>query len=310
MKKIGKQLAILLVTLSLLLGCVTIGFAAQALPFADSEFYTQGDYEIHYRVIPAEGEKIGQIFMIHGFVSSTVFWENLAAKMSAAGYECVLADLPGFGYSTRETKATTPIDREDLMVGLMQQLAPGEQWIVAGHSMGGGVALNIATANPELVERLMLYAPAAGIGMETMFADMSEPQLLIYGFLLNTFARIILNIEPIVRLLFLQATAEPLLAFSYDIARITDPLKLDNTGSSLLYSMRHARQADFAAAAALEMPILLVWADYDALVTPGGSTQLMEALSQATVKQVKSGHMFPETRAQETADLTLAFLAA
>ena len=77
--------------------------AAEEKPFDNSEFYTEGKYTIHYRVFEAENEK-GKMLMIHGFACSTSTWEPIAAQMVENGYTCVLVDLPGFGYSTRETE--------------------------------------------------------------------------------------------------------------------------------------------------------------------------------------------------------------
>ena len=88
-------------------------------PYKDSEFFEYGDYDIHYRVIPAKGEQKGRIMMLHGFLCSTFAWRNMAANLSEAGYECVLADLPNFGFSTRESDDITVVDREIIVTDLM-----------------------------------------------------------------------------------------------------------------------------------------------------------------------------------------------
>ena len=85
-----------------------LAFAADTSykPYDNSQYFEYGDYDIHYRVVPAKGECKGRIMMLHGFMCSTFAWRNMAEKMSEKGYECVLADLPNFGYSTRETAET------------------------------------------------------------------------------------------------------------------------------------------------------------------------------------------------------------
>lgn len=308
MKKTGKLILALVLSFSMLLVIVMPCFAVQNAPFAESAFYTQGDYSIHYRVLPAVGEEIGQIFMIHGMISSTVYWEPLAKILNEKGYRCVLADLPDFGYSTRESGEITAIAREALMAGLMQELALSEKWIVAGHSMGGGVALQIAVQYPELVESLLLYAPAGSSGgTNTMPNFMTR----IFGYLLNCAAQILPRIEPIVRLLFLQASSESwTYAKQYDLSRITDSLLLPSTGSGLLYMAQHTTALDLEAVAQLEIPILLVWGEKDRVVTADGSINLQNALQQANAQEkwVASGHMFAETQAEITGELTLQFL--
>ena len=147
MKKHSKIISLILV-ISLLAGLFCLPAHAVDTPYEDSLFYTQGDYEIHYRIVEHKGEFRGRIMMLHGFMCSTYAWRNMAANLSEAGYDCVMADLPNFGYSTRETENTRVIDREELIAGLMKSIAPAEEWILAGHSMGGGVAANIAEELP------------------------------------------------------------------------------------------------------------------------------------------------------------------
>lgn len=127
-------------------------------PYEDSRFFEYGDYSIHYRVLPAEGEFKGRVMMLHGFVCSTYSWRNLAPLLAEAGYEVVLADLPSFGYSTRESASVAFVPRETLIAELMKSIAHIEEWVIAGHSMGGGVAVNIAEEQP--VKALLLYCPA------------------------------------------------------------------------------------------------------------------------------------------------------
>ena len=138
-----KKLFALILTVVMLFTAAIPAFAAYETPFEDSKFFEYGDYSIHYRVFEAEDEE-GQIFMIHGFALSSYCWTELAVRLQAEGYTCVLADLPDFGYSTRDTAGMEKLPREEIMHALMESLSD-EPWYVAGHSMGGGIALNMAT---------------------------------------------------------------------------------------------------------------------------------------------------------------------
>ena len=139
-----KRLCALILALVLAALCMVTAFAADGTPFADSRYYTCGEYSLHYRILRAEGQCKGRILMVHGFLCSTYAWRNMASQMASRGYECVLIDLPDFGYSTRETAQMQTIPREELLVSFMQSVAPTDEWILAGHSMGGGVCVNIA----------------------------------------------------------------------------------------------------------------------------------------------------------------------
>lgn len=120
-----KKIVSILLTFTLILSFSCVGFAAdEFMPYSDSQFFEYGDYSLHYRVIPAEGTFKGRILMLHGFLCSTYSWQNMADLLSAEGYDCVLVDLPNFGYSTRETAETNVIDREELVKQLMLTIAP------------------------------------------------------------------------------------------------------------------------------------------------------------------------------------------
>ena len=93
-----KRILAVLLSAALLLALCVPAFAEEAqtaAPYADSAFFTYGDYTIHYRVKQA-AEPRGQILMLHGFAQSTAAWENMAALLTENGYTCVLADLPDF----------------------------------------------------------------------------------------------------------------------------------------------------------------------------------------------------------------------
>ena len=139
-----KKIVSLLLCAVLLCGLCLPAFAAdtQDLPYADSAFFDYGAYTIHYRVKDAASPR-GQIMMLHGFAESTYCWENLSAVLVENGYTCVLVDLPDFGYSSRETKETDKLPREEIIHALMVSLSD-EAWYLAGHSMGGYVALSVA----------------------------------------------------------------------------------------------------------------------------------------------------------------------
>jgi len=296
--------------LALVLACAmiaTLAISASAQKeFAEKQWFEIGDYTICYRVVPAQGEETGRIFFIHGMVSSTIYWDSLSALFSQAGYLSAMIDLPGFGYSTRESKDITPITREIIIAELMEEIAPGEAWIVAGHSMGGGVALNMAVIFPEKVSALLLYAPAGGGGHGPpgggWMAGIS-PELA--GCVMNLLLRPLLYMHPVVRLLAGIANADLCYGLTYDIDRIVKPLKLPGTVQSLFYMSQRATPVDLVAAAQLTVPILIIWAQRDYIVT---SQALSGALPWAETQIMHGGHMMTEQFPEEAFERSIAFL--
>ena len=164
MPKLHKKALALILAITLVAGFGVMAFAQSS--FDEQHWFRTGDYDICYRVVPAQGKQVGRIFMIHGLLMSSLYYRELMQYFSEAGYLCVAMDLPGFGESTREGRGVEPIDREAIAAALMEELAPGEAWIVVGHSMGGGIAVNLALWYPDQVSALLLYAPGniAGLG--------------------------------------------------------------------------------------------------------------------------------------------------
>ena len=88
MKKIISILCIVAIMMSTF-SIMAFGADTSYKPYEESQYFSYGDYDIHYRVIPAKGETKGRIMMLHGFMCSTFAWRNMAAEMSKKGYECL-----------------------------------------------------------------------------------------------------------------------------------------------------------------------------------------------------------------------------
>ncbi|MBQ2902858.1 MAG: alpha/beta hydrolase [Clostridia bacterium] len=274
-------------------------------PYDDSRFFEYGDYEIHYRIVPAKGEMKGRIMMLHGFLCSTYAWRNMASILSEEGYECVMADLPNFGFSTRESDDIEIIDREILIAELMKSIAPMDEWIIAGHSMGGGVAVNIAISNP--VENLLLYCPAP----QSEFPDAME------GLMTSDFMKWFMNIffnygtrcEPLVKMIIYAATMDWDFAMDYDVTGVTDATQYNGFGGGLCEMMFNVRATDLENASEVDCPVLLVNASKDIIINDTMKTQMTEAFPDAEAYIVEGGgHQCIENRAEEICDVTLDFI--
>lgn len=269
-------------------------------------YYTQGDYSIHYTVVPAEGTAKGRIMFIHGFLYSGSTWNGMADIMSKDGYDCYLVDLPNYGYSTRENSETDLIDREDLVVGLMESIAPMNEWIVAGHSMGGGVALNIACDHPEL-QSLMLFCPSEVY----MQGNSMLNKMATSGFMSKMMDKIfslILGSKFIVKAAVYLTTKNFEYAKNYDTDLLAKPLMIEGTGAGMLYSSANARNTSLDDIKNIRIPTLLVWADGDNVISDGIKTNITSALPDAQVETVKGSHIVIETDPAELAAISLNFL--
>lgn len=295
---------ILAVIMSLSLCCVAFAADAQEKPFENSEFFTYGDYTLHYRVFEPQGEIKNQIILIHGFGLSGVSFEGVCAEYVKEGYRVVLADMPNFGYSSRETATTNLMDREELTYLLMTSLNDSS-WIVGGHSMGGGIAMNIATDHPELVKGLVLFAPQTSAQMAPPMDRImrSSPIRTAFELIIRYGTRINLVMKMMVEMSFSDGDY----ANTYDLSRIQAPLQIKGTGAGLAIMASHARSTDHEKLSQLEIPCVIITCDNDKVAQADNlNTTIENAPEGVVVTQFnEGGHMMMEYSPVMAAQATL-----
>lgn len=143
--------------LRLYLCCLISGAQAQqqktqALPGGISLGYTEA----------GSGKEV--LILLHGLGGTQQHWSRNLQPLGQH-YRCLAVDLPGYGYSKLEI-----VPEENILgffaqavVALMDSLSIQKAHL-AGHSMGGQLAMLIALEHPERTGKLVLAAPA---GIET-----------------------------------------------------------------------------------------------------------------------------------------------
>jgi pimeloyl-ACP methyl ester carboxylesterase len=98
------------------------------------------------------------VVLLHGLGSSAATWDRFAADLVAAGRQAIALDLRGHGTSPHADEYSFALMADDVLEFLAER---GLTRIdLVGHSMGGMVALHLATGT--LVRRLVIedMAPA------------------------------------------------------------------------------------------------------------------------------------------------------
>lgn len=300
-----KKIIALVLSIVLAFSVAVPAMAAYETPFEDSLFFDYENYSIHYRVLEAENPK-GQIFMIHGFALSSYCWVELAERLVANGYTCVLADLPDFGYSTRETAGMEKLPREDIMHALMTSLSD-DPWYVAGHSMGGYVAQALAAKYPESVKNLLLYGTGGNDNSSALTAMMGND---VFVAVMGPLMQLMTRFDILVKLFLQMGLNDNEYAASYDLAKITEPIRIDGTGKGACYSFSMLTPTDYDAIKAGK-PVLFVNGSADSVIPDASKDSIRAVLPEGSVDYVveNGGHMFIENKADETAAVTLSFLA-
>jgi len=135
---------------------------------------------VRYVDTGGEGEPV---VMIHGFASSLETWDLVRPAVAEKGRRVIAMDLKGFGWTDRPEGDYSPEAQARLVLALLSSRGVDKATVVA-HSWGASVALAMAIAAPERVQRLALYdawvyeaqlppffhwARATGVG-ETLFS--------------------------------------------------------------------------------------------------------------------------------------------
>ncbi|MGN1348906.1 MAG: alpha/beta fold hydrolase [Acutalibacteraceae bacterium] len=300
-----KKVLSISLALIIALSCCMMSLAADnSKPFENSEFFTYGDYTLHYRVFEPQTEAKNQIILIHGFGLSGVSFEGLCSEYVRNGYRVVLADMPNFGYSSRETAKTNLIDRETLTYMLMKSIN-NSSWIVGGHSMGGGIAMNIATDHPEAVSGLVLFAPQTSTEIKAPMDKImrSAPVRGAFDIIIRLGARIDLVMKMMVEMSFSDGD----FAESYDLSKISDPLKIPGTGAGMAIMASHARGTDYEKLSALSIPTIIVTSANDKVANAKNLEKTIQSAPKGTAvyEFEKGGHMMMEYAPEEAAQVTL-----
>jgi pimeloyl-ACP methyl ester carboxylesterase len=201
-------------------------------------------------------------------------------------------DLPGHGQSVAQ--ALTSVE-EMAAWAATQYKRPAT---IVGHSMGGLIALELARSYPQLVDRLVLTGTATSIPVNPELqhaADAHDPRAvsMIVGW----------SYDPIARL---GGHPDPGIAPALVTGRLLES-ELHNLGTDLRATSSYQRGAE--AAAAVNVPTLVIAGAQDRMVPLASVRTLAEAISSAQLAVIESaGHMMGTETPNEVRRLLEAFL--
>ena len=104
-----------------------------------------------YSAIQGEGSAF---VFLHGFLGMGDNWKTLGNKFAEDGFEVHLMDMRNHGRSPHTDEMNYEAMAGDVL-GYCKSKGL-EDIILLGHSMGGKVAMHVANANPDLIEKLII----------------------------------------------------------------------------------------------------------------------------------------------------------
>lgn len=116
-----------------------------------------GNCTVHYEVF-GEGRAI---LVLHGGYLDHRHMVNALEPLfdNREGWKRIYIDIPGHGKSPVDASITTHGQVLDIILDFMDEVAPEQNFAVAGESRGGYLARGIAYKKPDIVDGLLLIVP-------------------------------------------------------------------------------------------------------------------------------------------------------
>ena len=240
---------------------------------------------LEQRIVTIRGETAGYLaggageplVFVHGLSGSTRWWARNAPHL-ARHYAVYVVNLPGFGQLSWRRSRFVLREAADWLADWLAAVGI-ERCHLVGHSMGGFIAIGVATRHPTLVRSLALVAPA-GVPTGRTFVGHGIP-LIAAG---------------------LVAAPSFLPTLVFDALRAGPRTLLRAARDLLTEDVRSELRA-------ISQPTLLVWGDRDTLVPPSLAPAMLSELPHGRLALVRgAGHVPMYDRPRAFNEALLNFL--
>jgi pimeloyl-ACP methyl ester carboxylesterase len=267
---------------------------------------------LHMSALIAGSDEAEPLLLMHGLGATKASWLTVLPQL-AARYRVIAVDLPGFGRSSK------PIGRYDAawFCGHVCRFLDGmaiDRCHVAGNSMGGKVAMELAMLDPERVIDIMCLCPASAFSDRPMLrlVQLLRPELgVAVGFVPRSRVR---------------KTIESLFSDSGMLEGVWIEAAIDDF--TRVWRNPKARGAFFAAARSIYLedahgeagfytrlelmktPSLFVYGEQDSIITHRFSEKIRSCLPSAKVHVWPDcGHVPQIEHPERTAEVMLDFMS-
>ena len=278
----------------------------------ESKFIEVDGIQVHVRIL-GEGEPV---FLLHGSFASLHTWDAWQQAMSPY-YQTISLDFPGHGLTGPDSLKRYGLkDYSELVHALAQKLNI-EQYHVAGNSMGGAVAMQLASDYPGNVRSLNLIDAAGAPAADRTLTDSTAPKKS------NSGGAWIFQVarHPVFSKLLLSCTPKFLFAMNMkqvygDDTKVTDEVTTryyelmlrEGNRQATLDRLSQPRNSNIQYER-LSMPTLILWGAEDTWIPLAQGKRLQQALPGSNLMILDGvGHVPMEESPTETVSEYLSFL--
>jgi pimeloyl-ACP methyl ester carboxylesterase len=260
--------------------------------------------QAHYRDEGLAADSV-PVLLLHGTSASLHTWEGWSAALRGSR-RVISVDLPGFGLTGPDSASDYRMTRYTRFVVALLDSLRIERADIAGNSLGGEIAWEVAAAYPTRVRKLVLVDPAgfplASTSVPIGFRMARTPSLSWI------FTRILPRnvVESSVKNVYGDPSrvTPDLVTRYYELT-----LREGNRAALPARFAQMAPGADTARLAAITAPTLLLWGGRDQLIPPSTAARFQRLLPNAQlVIYPELGHVPHEEDAARTVADVMAFL--
>jgi pimeloyl-ACP methyl ester carboxylesterase len=238
-----------------------------------------GAIDVHVRETP--GPTATPAIYLHGLGGSATNWTELAGLL-ADHAEGLSIDLPGFGLSPPPGSADYRMAAQATAIATILDELGGRRAHLLGNSMGGGIAMLLAAARPDLVRTLTLISPAMP-DLRPDIRRVSDPRmaLAVVPFVGRRARRALAEttatgqIERMLRLCFAEPERVSATRIEQAAAELVEQLampwagKAVNSAAGAIFRewLAPARRSLWTVARQVSAPTLVVWGARDRVIS-------------------------------------------
>lgn len=234
------------------------------------------------------------ILFIHGFASSTYTFQRLI-PLFKDNYSIIAINLPGFGKSEKSKTYQYSFTNYASLIGECLDYFNLREVFIAGHSMGGQIALYFAKMAPDRIKKLVLLGSSG-------YLKKAKPHLRYSSYIpyFQLFVKWLVNRKTVNQYLE-NVFYEHSFIDEKMVQEYSQPLRDKCFYTCLIRLLRH-REGDLPEEQLqqINVPTLLLWGEEDKVVPLNVGMKLEKDIPNAKLITYKhTGHLLTEERYQQ-----------